>query len=286
MNADGRLHDFLDHLNVGISMMTWHPEDTSLVDWVFVNEVLCGMLGKSRAEILGTSPYDQLSREARSQIEAFNEQLIAHGQFSAESIVLDKSHQPIPVMMHMQLIKRDEGDLLLTEFQDIRSFKEIEVRLNQAGDRARNIMMLISREKRQISNNIQGNLGLVVLPLIDQLRMTATDDQQAILDILVNRVRHVSRRLAVSGESGLSDSRLTRRQILICEMIRDGMTSKDIARALECSPSTINNHRDTIRRKLGLSGKTANLQAFLNSVPGAPEDPESGSMDTVLDGLV
>ena len=47
-------------------------------------------------------------------------------------------------------------------------------------------------------------------------------------------------------------------------MIRDGMTSKEIAMVLDCSPSTVNNHRNIIRKKLKLSGKSANLQAYLN----------------------
>jgi len=42
------------------------------------------------------------------------------------------------------------------------------------------------------------------------------------------------------------------------------MTSKEIASALGCTASTINNHRNLIRQKLKLSGKSVNLQAFLN----------------------
>ncbi len=43
-----------------------------------------------------------------------------------------------------------------------------------------------------------------------------------------------------------------------------------IATVLGCSPSTINNHRNTIRKKLGLSGESANLQAFLNDNARSP----------------
>ena len=286
MEADWKPDDLLDHLNVGLSVMTWHPENPPLVDWVFINEALCGMVGQSKAELLGTPPFSIITRESRAQIEAFNAQLIAHGQFTAESTVLHKSHKPIPVLMDMKLIKRDDGDMLLTEFHDIRYFKEIEASLNRSQDRARNIMMLIDREKQQISDNIQGNLGLVVLPLIDQLKMTATDVQKETLDVLENRVKHVTRKLGVTSESGWPGSNLTRRQLLICEMIRDGMTSKEIAKVMSCSPSTINNHRNSIRKKLGLSSKSANLQAYLNTIPGATEGSEPTPVDTILDSLV
>ena len=286
METDCNPAELLEYLNVGLSVMTWHPEDPSLVDWVFINEALCRMMGQPKAEILSSPPFQQISREARSQIEVFNARLIAEGQFTAESIVLHKSHQPIPVLMHMRLIKRDDITMLLTEFHDIRSFKEIEANLKQAQDRTRHIMTLIGREKQQISDNIQGNIGLVALPLIDQLRTTATDDQKELLDVLGNRIKHITRTLGISAESGLPGANLTRRQILICEMIRDGMTSKDIATVIGCSPSTVNNHRNSIRKKLGLSGKSGNLQAYLNSMPGSPEAEESMNMDRILDGLV
>ena len=286
MLTDWKPVDLADHLNVGLSVMTWHPEDSSQVEWVFVNDALCRMMGQSKAELLGTPPFRQVSREARAQIEAFNAQLIAHGKFTAESIVLHKSHRPIPVLMHMKLIKRDDSDLLLTEFHDIQSFKEIEANLNQAQDRARHIMTLIGREKQQISDNIQGNLGLVALPLIDQLRTTATEVQKDTLDLLENRIKHITRKLGITAESGLPGSNLTRRQILICEMIRDGMTSKEIASVTGCSTSTINNHRNSIRKKLGLSRKSGNLQAFLNRMPGGSEGLDATHMDTTLDGLV
>ena len=278
--------DLLDHLKVGLSVVTWHPEDPLLAAWVYVNETRFRMVGKSKAEFLREPPLHLISRETRAQFEAFNVQLTAHGQFTTESTLLHKSHKPIPVLMHMKLIKRDDGDLLLTESHDIRSFKEIEAHLNQAQDRARNIMTLISREKQQISDNIQGNLGLVALPLIDQLRTTATDVQKEILDVLGNRIKHISRKLGITAEFGLPGSNLTRRQILICEMIRDGMTSKEIATVMGCSKSTINNHRNSIRKKLGLSGKSANLQAFLNSMPAGSEGGKSAHMFTILDGLV
>ncbi len=286
METDWKPNELLDHLNVGLSVMTWHPENSSLVDWVFINEALCRMKGRTRNEILSTTPYQQVSREARAQIEIFNAELISKGEFAAESVILHKSHEPISVLMHMKLINQGDTELLMTEFHDIRSFKEIEANLNQARDRTRNIMTLIGREKQQISDNIQSNIGLVALPLIDQLKATAREDQQEILDVLGNRIKHITRKLGISAESGLPGANLTRRQILICEMIRDGMTSKEIATVMGSSPSTINNHRNTIRKKLGLSGKSGNLQAFLNSMPGGSEGVASLPIDEILDELV
>ncbi len=64
-------------------------------------------------------------------------------------------------------------------------------------------MTLIGRKNQQISDNVQGNLGLVAMPLIDQLRTTATDVQMEILDVLENRIKHVTRKLGLTTGSGL-----------------------------------------------------------------------------------
>jgi len=280
------LADLLDHLDVGLSVMTWHPEDPHLAEWVFVNEALCRMKGRSKADILGTPPFQRVPRETRAQIGDFNTELENNREFTAESLLLDKSQQPISVLMHMKLIKQSDGDLLLTEYHDIRSFKEMEARLTRAQDRTRNIMMLVGREKQQIADNIQGNLGLIALPMIGQLRLSATDSQKGILDILENRIRHITQRLGITAASGITGSNLTRRQMLICEMIRDGMTSKEIAAVTGCSRSTVNNHRNSIRKKLGLANKPVNLHAFLNSTPGGSKGSESNLLETALDRLI
>jgi DNA-binding CsgD family transcriptional regulator len=56
---------------------------------------------------------------------------------------------------------------------------------------------------------------------------------------------------------------LTRRELLICTMIRSNMQEKTIGRLLDISPLTVENHRTNIRKKLGLTHTTKNLYNFL-----------------------
>jgi DNA-binding CsgD family transcriptional regulator len=60
-------------------------------------------------------------------------------------------------------------------------------------------------------------------------------------------------------------SKLSRRELEICHLIKKGMTSKEIARFLSLSPWTVYKQRDVIRRKLGLAKSGANLCAYLQS---------------------
>jgi len=56
---------------------------------------------------------------------------------------------------------------------------------------------------------------------------------------------------------------LTQREVEVCRLIRDGLSTKEIAGALGLSPLTVNKHRETIRRKLGVQNKGVNLRSFL-----------------------
>lgn len=274
-----------DRLSVSLSLVTWHPEDSQRTEWVAVNEARCRLVGMSREELLSRPPMDRLARETSAQLERITDRLVAEGSMSIQSMLLHKSHRPVPVMMHISIVEHGGERLMLTEHQDITVFKDTEAQLTRTQDRARNIMALISDEKRQIAENIRGNVGLVALPLIKQLRTTAEPRQRDLLDVLERRILYVTSRLGVNLGAGPAWASLTRREMLVCEMIRDGLSSKEIATALGCSPSTINNHRNTIRRKLGLSGRSENLQAHLNRIASEVEAPaDLGTAE--LDGLI
>jgi DNA-binding CsgD family transcriptional regulator len=46
-------------------------------------------------------------------------------------------------------------------------------------------------------------------------------------------------------------------------MVRNGLTSKEIAQLRGVSPATISRHRERIRRKLGLTRSATNLASYL-----------------------
>ncbi len=55
-------------------------------------------------------------------------------------------------------------------------------------------------------------------------------------------------------------------QIRVAEMVRDGMTAKEIADALFISEGTVRTHREHLRRKLGLNNQKINLRTHLLSL--------------------
>lgn len=72
-------------------------------------------------------------------------------------------------------------------------------------------------------------------------------------------------------------ARLTRTERRVLELIADGGTSAEVAQALGVSPKTIENHRGSICRKLGIRGPQALLRYALSQRPSMSRDRGSGA---------
>ncbi len=87
--------------------------------------------------------------------------------------------------------------------------------------------------------------------LIDAIRTVLAGDTWTSPQLhaaLMNRMLRRSRPAARPGELGA----LTRRELQVLEMLRGGRTTKQIATALNLSIRTVDIHRASIKRKLGL----------------------------------
>ncbi|MBW2455841.1 MAG: helix-turn-helix transcriptional regulator [Deltaproteobacteria bacterium] len=67
-------------------------------------------------------------------------------------------------------------------------------------------------------------------------------------------------------------------EVTICNMIRVGLTNKEIAELRHISPVTVARHREHIRRKLGLTNTKTNLSTYLQTMEArrAPVAGEEG----------
>jgi PAS domain S-box-containing protein len=120
----------------------------------------------------------------------------------------------------------------------------------------------IELEKKQIKDNVITNAENLLLPIIQKLRLTGESRKY------VQLLRKNLLELTSSFGTRLTEKRakLTSREIEICNMVRNGLTSKEIANLLNISSLTIEKHRINIRRKLGIINKGINLTSFLKTL--------------------
>ncbi len=118
------------------------------------------------------------------------------------------------------------------------------------------------QDKEMLQERMSENVRSLVEPLVKRLQRTTLDDDQF--------------RLAQEIEDSLQDitssfiTRLTGQavgltpmEIQVATHVKQGKATKEIADILCLAPDTINVHRKKIRKKLGLSNKSINLQTFL-----------------------
>ena len=134
--------------------------------------------------------------------------------------------------------------------------------LEQKNIALREIIAQIEFEKRKIQNDIETNINAVVSPILKKLAI-----EKAPLKY-VDLLQHHLTKLTSSFGSKITEKNLnlTPREIEICNMVKGGLTSKDISNLLSVSYRTVEKHRRNIRQKIGISNKNINLTSFLHNL--------------------
>lgn len=111
----------------------------------------------------------------------------------------------------------------------------------------------------RIAQQIRG----LVMPHLGKLRARAGGDRTTALYLhLIEETLSELTGIAEGGLTGLLE-RLTPTERDVAQMVLRGLTTKEIARALARGTSTVDFHRNNIRRKLGLGGSGQGLRALL-----------------------
>ena len=124
------------------------------------------------------------------------------------------------------------------------------------------ILGQIEIEKKQIKDNVVANAETLLLPVIQKLKLTG--ESRKYIQLLQKNLQE----LTSSFGTKLTGKRakLTSREIEICDMIKNGLTNKEIASLSNISRATIERHRANIRKKLGIIKKDVNLSSFLKTL--------------------
>ena len=126
------------------------------------------------------------------------------------------------------------------------------------------ILSQIELEKKHLKEQVTTNIERVVTPTLKRLRQNAEGLTKKYVDLLEKNLDDLTS--SFGAQLSKKMYRLTPKEIEICTMIRSGMSSKDIASHLHVSFSTIENQRNTIRKKLDISRQDVNLTTFLQQL--------------------
>jgi DNA-binding NarL/FixJ family response regulator len=119
----------------------------------------------------------------------------------------------------------------------------------------------LERARKESEKQILYRTRTLILPIIDRLRMAPSlqkykSDLELLNSYVMNLFPSHTSDMKMSAKLSATESR-------IAAMIRNGMSTEDIARNMYISANTVKTHRKNIRRKLNIQNSGYNLRAWL-----------------------
>jgi len=136
--------------------------------------------------------------------------------------------------------------------------------LQETNAALRIVLSNIEDEKKRIYENIRLNIDKVIMPVIHALMPAVPQSNRKYMEILSKNLEEITSPF-ISGNVQLFRA-LTPTEVNICNMVRNGLRTKEIAQMRGVSEATINRHREHIRRKLKITNQQVNLTTYLQSV--------------------
>ncbi len=143
--------------------------------------------------------------------------------------------------------------------------KERTAKLEDANTALKVLLKRREEDKVDLEEKMMISVRELVLPFLQDLKITQLDDRQkAILDIIEANINDAVSPFAHGISARFYN--LSPTEIRIANIIRQGKSSKEIADILKMSSRTVDNHRYSIRKKLGINNEKANLATHLLSI--------------------
>lgn len=137
--------------------------------------------------------------------------------------------------------------------------------LEKVNSALKNLLDQREIEKKAIEEAMVDNLKRFVFPYLDELDTSSLDLRvSSYLGIIRTNIENLISPIA--KRLGGVYHELTPAEIKVADLIRQGQPTKTIASILNTSPSTVEKHRNSIRKKLKILNTKTNLNTHLNAI--------------------
>ena len=247
----------------------------------FVNQAYCRAYGKEREELVCRSLLPYLTEEDQKEILEYLRKVDPEHPVTTRIQTIEKSngekhwqqwfrraiYNDTGKLVEIQSVGRDITELIRTE-EALRASEatllEQKAALEQKNVALREILTQIELEKQQVKDDVIANVEDVFLPVLEKLRISSLNPDTKYIDLIERGLKGLTS--SFGRKITQSSLKLTRREIDICNMIKNGFSSKEIAEFLHISLYTVGRHRHNIRRKMNIINKKTNLSVFIESL--------------------
>jgi PAS domain S-box-containing protein len=172
------------------------------------------------------------------------------------------------LVMSMNMLEKEIEERKRAELAIIERGKDLENKTHELEEVNAALKVLLKHrdeDKKDFEEKIVANVKKLVFPYVEKLHNSQLNDRQIVyLNIIKSNLVDIIAPFLHQLSSKYSD--LTPNEIQIAGLVKDGKTTKEIAKLLNSSTGTIDFHRNNLRKKLGLLNTKTNLRSFLLSL--------------------
>nr|WP_321402136.1 LuxR C-terminal-related transcriptional regulator [uncultured Desulfobacter sp.] len=159
-------------------------------------------------------------------------------------------------------IQRKQAESELRESR--RKLKEQNQQLKDKNIALREVMSQLREEKVDLETRVLANVENLLLPLVKKMEDQGSDLDREYLFLLEANIAQLTS--SFGTKISQLHQRLTPRENEICNMIRTGLSSKEIGKMLNLSYRSVETYRNHIRKKLDITNKKINLNSYLSGL--------------------
>ncbi len=159
------------------------------------------------------------------------------------------------------IIEKKEAEMSLK--QTTHELREQTAELENKNIALKELISNIGLERKALQDQMRLNIELTVLPFLS--KMQSPDTPPETWQIYLNVVRRNLEDITSSYNKRILEERvrLSPREFEICNLIRNGLSNKNIAELLHISLLTVERHRHNVRKKLHIDKEKVNLATYL-----------------------
>ena len=118
--------------------------------------------------------------------------------------------------------------------------------------------------KTELEETVLLNAKELIVPFLERLKKSRLDSKQkAYVNIIESNLNEIVAPLV--REFSKINLKLTPAEIQVTNLVKQGKTTKEIAEFMNLATSTIDTHRNKIRKKFGIKNKKINLRTHLRT---------------------
>lgn len=249
-------------------------------DTLFISSQCFEITGFNPRDLLGNGYVDRIHSDDRDLIVSIWKDAIKHSKTVVfDYRFLDRENETIWLSHRSSILHLDdETSFIQNNIRNITIQKQFEETLLEVDKRLteNNVMMKnknialeellnqVETQKTRLNDRIRANIFHLVTPLLNELLNRNSGKDRKIVELILKNLESVSSQFGSKISNKIYS--LSSRELEISNMIKEGLSSKDIADILKIEVVTVSTHRNNIRKKLGIRNSEINLTTYLNSL--------------------